>query len=97
MRLVCSTKETLALHKSNDDIWMSIHNKVYDVTTYVEDHPGGEEVLFDLAGQDASEGFEDGVPTCKLKLCTSVLQASRSDASSCTRTQWAIRTKRARR
>ena len=38
---------------------MSIHNKVYDVTKYLEDHPGGEEVLMDKAGMDASEDFED--------------------------------------
>ena len=38
---------------------MTIHNKVYDVTKYLEDHPGGEEVLMDRAGQDATEDFED--------------------------------------
>jgi len=38
---------------------MVIHNKVYDVTKYLEDHPGGEEVLMDRAGQDATEDFED--------------------------------------
>jgi len=32
---------------------------VYDVTDYLDDHPGGEEVLIDVAGQDADEFFED--------------------------------------
>ena len=33
--------------------------KVYDVTKYLDDHPGGAEVLLDVAGQDADEFFED--------------------------------------
>ena len=38
---------------------MTIHNKVYNITKYLDDHPGGEEVLMDRAGQDATEDFED--------------------------------------
>jgi cytochrome b involved in lipid metabolism len=33
--------------------------KVYDVTNYLDDHPGGAEVMLDLAGKDADEFFED--------------------------------------
>jgi cytochrome b5 len=33
--------------------------KVYDVTNYLDEHPGGGEVLLDVAGQDADEFFED--------------------------------------
>ena len=33
--------------------------KVYDVTSYLDDHPGGAEVLLDVSGQDADEFFED--------------------------------------
>lgn len=32
---------------------------VYDVTKYLDDHPGGAEVLLDVGGQDADEFFED--------------------------------------
>jgi len=32
---------------------------VYDVTKYLDDHPGGAEVLLDVAGQNADEFFED--------------------------------------
>jgi cytochrome b involved in lipid metabolism len=32
---------------------------VYDVTKYLDDHPGGAEVMLDVAGQDADEFFED--------------------------------------
>jgi len=32
---------------------------VYDITDYSDDHPGGTEVLLDVAGQDADTFFED--------------------------------------
>lgn len=32
---------------------------VYDVTKYLEDHPGGKEVLIEVAGTNATEAFED--------------------------------------
>ncbi|KAF7649548.1 hypothetical protein LDENG_00139580 [Lucifuga dentata] len=39
--------------------WIVIHNQVYDVTKFLEEHPGGEEVLREQAGGDATESFED--------------------------------------
>ena len=49
----------MAEHDKREDVWMSIHGKVYNVTKYLEDHPGGEEVLLDRAGKDATEDYED--------------------------------------
>ncbi|KAL6852698.1 hypothetical protein ACO1O0_007246 [Amphichorda felina] len=48
----------VAQHKSPDDAWLTIHGKVYDVTKYLADHPGGAEVLMETAGTDASEDFD---------------------------------------
>uniref|UniRef100_A0A8C6SSB2 Cytochrome b5 n=1 Tax=Neogobius melanostomus TaxID=47308 RepID=A0A8C6SSB2_9GOBI len=39
--------------------WIIINNQVYDVTKFLEEHPGGEEVLREQAGGDATESFED--------------------------------------
>ncbi|KAM8823328.1 cytochrome b5 [Spinachia spinachia] len=39
--------------------WIIIQHKVYDVTKFLEEHPGGEEVLREQAGGDATESFED--------------------------------------
>lgn len=36
-----------------------MHNVVYDVTNYVRDHPGGADVLCDVAGTDATAAYED--------------------------------------
>ncbi|XP_039254079.1 cytochrome b5-like [Styela clava] len=46
-------------HNSVKSSWLVIHNKVYDVTKFLEDHPGGEEVLLEQAGKNATEAFED--------------------------------------
>ncbi|XP_002734716.1 cytochrome b5-like [Saccoglossus kowalevskii] len=43
----------------NTGSWIIIHNKVYDVTKFLEEHPGGEEVLLEQSGGDGSESFED--------------------------------------
>ncbi|XP_069072382.1 cytochrome b5 type B [Pleurodeles waltl] len=49
------------IHKRNtpEKAWLVIHDRVYDVTRFVDEHPGGEEVLFEQAGGDATESFED--------------------------------------
>ncbi|GFN93009.1 cytochrome b5 [Plakobranchus ocellatus] len=46
-------------HNNQKSTYLVIHNKVYDVTKFLEEHPGGEEVLIEEAGRDATEAFED--------------------------------------
>lgn len=49
----------VAKHNDNKKTWVVIHNGVYDVTEFLNEHPGGEEVLLEQAGKDATEPFED--------------------------------------
>ena len=38
----------------------TIHDiQVYDVTKFLSEHPGGEEIMLESAGADSTEGFED--------------------------------------
>ncbi|RBA22528.1 cytochrome-b5 reductase [Fusarium proliferatum] len=53
------TAKQVAEHNSPDDAWLIIHGQVYDVTTYLADHPGGADVLTEAAGTDASEDFDN--------------------------------------
>ncbi|KAJ2387912.1 hypothetical protein GGI23_006171 [Coemansia sp. RSA 2559] len=53
------TAEEIAKHYTRDDIWIVVHGKVYDVTGFLDEHPGGEEVILEHAGIDATEAFED--------------------------------------
>ena len=46
------TYEEVAQHNTADDLWFVIHKKVYDVTKFQHDYPGGNEVLVDNSGID---------------------------------------------
>jgi len=50
------TREEVAKHGSRDDLWVIIHDKVYDITDYVDEHPGGDAILSN-AGGDSTEKF----------------------------------------
>jgi cytochrome b involved in lipid metabolism len=48
--MVYYTLEEVSKHQSLDDCWIIIKNKVYNVTKFLGEHPGGEEVILDTAG-----------------------------------------------
>lgn len=49
--LASISSEELSQHNKVGDLWISIHGKVYDVTGWLKNHPGGEIPLLHLAGQ----------------------------------------------
>ncbi|XP_062154235.1 delta(8)-fatty-acid desaturase 2 [Alnus glutinosa] len=51
------TVEELKKHNKPGDLWISIQNKVYDVSDWIKDHPGGDAPLLGLAGQDVTDAF----------------------------------------
>ncbi|KAG2203627.1 hypothetical protein INT47_011721 [Mucor saturninus] len=64
------TQAEVDKHNTKGDTWMIIHEKVYDVSTFAEDVKSdvlnhcfiltiGEEAIYDEAGKDATESFED--------------------------------------
>ena len=59
------TLAEVAAHDREEDCYLIIGNertggaKVYDVTKYLGDHPGGDAVLLELAGKYADDMFED--------------------------------------
>lgn len=53
------TREEVKAHKTEKDAWLIIDGHVYDVTGYLEEHPGGPEIMMDSAGTDATEEFND--------------------------------------
>ncbi|VDK85911.1 unnamed protein product [Litomosoides sigmodontis] len=53
------TSAEVATHNNASSTWIIIDNNVYDVTKFLEEHPGGDEVLLEQAGQDATESFKD--------------------------------------
>ena len=51
--------EEVEKHSSIDDLWLVIDGKVYDVTPFMDDHPGGGEIMLSAAGKDGTQDFED--------------------------------------
>lgn len=47
----------VAQHNSEQDAWIVIYGKVFDVTEWQHDHPGGDDILIRNAGTDVSEIF----------------------------------------
>jgi len=53
------TYDDIKTHNTKKDLLMVIHDKVYQCSSFVDEHPGGEEVLMDVGGVDATDSFED--------------------------------------
>ncbi len=52
------TLEEIATHNLETDCWLAIEGKVYDVTEFIPNHPGGKAVLAGC-GKDATTLFND--------------------------------------
>ncbi|KAF5178999.1 cytochrome b5 [Thalictrum thalictroides] len=46
-------------HNTRDDCWVVVDGKVYDVSSYLDEHPGGDDVLLRATGKDATDEFND--------------------------------------
>ncbi|KAJ5690794.1 hypothetical protein N7462_005186 [Penicillium macrosclerotiorum] len=51
------TRAEVAKHNTDDSLWCIIDHRVYDLTDFVDAHPGGSVVLAQVAGQDATAEF----------------------------------------
>ena len=47
----------VASHCHVDSCWMIISDKVYDLTEFIEYHPGGYEIMLEYGGTDATNAF----------------------------------------
>jgi len=52
------TREEVALHNTQHDLWMIIKGNVYDITQYTPSHPGGVRALVKFAGKDGTENVQ---------------------------------------
>ena len=45
------------MHKDATSCWTAINGKVYDVTSWINQHPGGRDAILSLCGTDGSAAF----------------------------------------
>ncbi|XP_062322502.1 cytochrome b5 reductase 4 [Osmerus eperlanus] len=57
-RLIEVTEEELGRHNTREDCWTCIRGMVYNISPYMEFHPGGEEELMKAAGIDGTDLFD---------------------------------------
>ncbi|CCA72275.1 probable CYB2-L-lactate dehydrogenase (cytochrome b2) [Serendipita indica DSM 11827] len=50
--------ETVAAHNTRESCWIIVHGNVYDVTDFLDDHPGGSNIILKYAGKDATEEYD---------------------------------------
>ncbi|SMR64521.1 unnamed protein product [Zymoseptoria tritici ST99CH_3D1] len=49
--------EEVSKHSTAEDCWVVVNGKVYDLTTFAPEHPGGAHVITKWAGKDGSEVY----------------------------------------
>jgi cytochrome-b5 reductase len=57
--LAVYTLQEVKKHASPTDAWIIIHGNVYDVTKYLNTHPGGLYILYNKCGGDGTDSFEN--------------------------------------
>ncbi|XP_078052494.1 cytochrome b5 [Augochlora pura] len=53
------TPSEVAAHNNENDLWFVYKDGVYDITKFLKEHPGGEEILIELSGRDGTKCFDD--------------------------------------
>lgn len=56
------TWEEVAEHNSAKSVWVTVRGKVYDITGFLDSHPGGKEILLLAAGRDITYAFDSYHP-----------------------------------
>jgi len=51
------SRASIAAHNTPDDLWCIIDSHIYDLSDFLDAHPGGSVVLTQIAGTDATAAF----------------------------------------
>ncbi|GAA6024564.1 hypothetical protein JCM10207_008654 [Rhodosporidiobolus poonsookiae] len=54
-------REDVEKHNKPKDCWVIHNNKIYDITSFLDDHPGGDDIVLEWAGKDITEVMADPI------------------------------------
>lgn len=60
LRLKIYTLEDVLEHQKPDDCWIVRSGHVYNVSVFLPDHPGGDDIILEWAGKDVGEVMQRG-------------------------------------
>ncbi|KAI8049947.1 cytochrome b5-like heme/steroid binding domain-containing protein [Syncephalis plumigaleata] len=67
MTLTYTTAE-IQRQNAQGKILVCMDGKVYDLTKFAHDHPGGKDIIEEMSGEDATDAFKDaGHPKSAIK------------------------------
>lgn len=55
----CLCPSQVQKHNKREDAWIILRGKVFSITSFLAEHPGGENILLRYAGADATQAFQD--------------------------------------
>lgn len=53
------TLDEVKIHNSKQSCWTVVNGSVYDVTSWIGQHPGGASAILYMCGKDASSAFDN--------------------------------------
>ncbi|KAJ3936349.1 MAG: FMN-dependent dehydrogenase-domain-containing protein [Lentinula lateritia] len=59
--------QEVSQHSDSQSCWVIIDKKVYDVTNFLQEHPGGSSIILKYAGRDATSAYEPIHPSDALE------------------------------
>lgn len=76
------TMDEVKNHNTAESLWVVLNDKVYNVTSFLKAHPGGEKPLLKYAGTDATVKFNSvkahkespTIPSFMESMCIGVLK-----------------------
>ncbi|MEW5300485.1 MAG: hypothetical protein WDW36_003415 [Sanguina aurantia] len=53
------TLEDVRKHKTEKSCWLVVHGLVHDVTDFLEEHPGGYDIILQSTGKDSTQDYDE--------------------------------------
>lgn len=59
-RLRIYTLEDVCNHRNANSCWIVRNELIYDITNFLNDHPGGDDIILEWAGKDIGDVMSNG-------------------------------------